>query len=313
MSSESNKLIADQAGSVFFSQASAADYWALLKPRVMSLVVFTGVVGYLLAPQNLHPLLGFIAILALALGAGSAGALNMYYERALDARMTRTQSRPLPQQRMHPSDALAFALILSAASLTIMWLAAGTIPAALLLFSIVYYAVFYTMWLKPITAQNIVIGGAAGAFPPMIGWVVASGQFSVDSLVLFAIIFFWTPPHFWALALFRKDDYAAVGLPMLPNTHGIPATKQQILLYTVLLLPLSLLPTVLGTVGVVYLVVALCMGGVFCWRAWQLYRAVAHEAIARRLFGFSIVYLFVLFGSLLFDRLLYATLALVGY
>ena len=283
------------------STAEFRDYYALLKPRVMSLVVFTGAVGYLVAPMTLHPVLGVIALFALALGAGSAGALNMVYERDRDALMQRTQNRPLPLGLMNPADALAFAVILSGVSLVLMWMAAGVLAAGILAFSIFFYAVIYTMWLKPTTPQNIVIGGAAGAFPPMIGWVAATGELSWDSVVLFGIIFFWTPPHFWALALFSKNDYAAAGFPMLPNTHGTEVTKNHILAYSLLLFPLGLVPYFIGTVAEIYLVAALLIGGWFVYLACRL-KSSTDMQDARRLFGFSILYLFGLFGALLIDK-----------
>ncbi|NQY82110.1 MAG: protoheme IX farnesyltransferase, partial [Alphaproteobacteria bacterium] len=239
---------------VLVSEAEFRDYFFLLKPRVMTLVVFTGAVGYLVAPTMLHPLLGIIAIFALALGAGASGAMNMVYERERDALMERTRERPLPTGLMHPSDAMAFAVILAVVSLILMWLSAGVLAAALLAFSIFFYVVIYTIWLKPSTPQNIVIGGAAGAFPPMIGWVVATGAPSWDGAVLFAVIFFWTPPHFWALAIHRKDDYAKVNIPMLPVTHGVSFTKTQILFYTVLLFIVGLLPYLVGMSNWLYLI-----------------------------------------------------------
>ena len=296
---------------VAFSRAEFSDYYALLKPRVMSLVVFTGAVGYGIAPVTSHPVLGVIALFALALGAGAAGAFNMVYERDRDALMQRTKNRPLPQGLMHPSDALAFATILAVLSLVLMWLAAGILASGILAFSIFFYAVIYTMWLKPATPQNIVIGGAAGAFPPVIGWVAATGALSWDALVLFGIIFFWTPPHFWALALFSKNDYAAAHFPMLPNTHGIEATKKHILVYSLLLFPLGCVPYFIGTAHEIYLVAAIVLGGRFGHLAWRLKKATEMQD-ARKLFGFSILYLFGLFGALLLDKyslMLWSTLS----
>ena len=287
-----------------FSQAEFRDYYVLLKPRVMTLVVFTGAVGYLVAPMTTHPVLGMIALFALALGAGAAGALNMVYERDRDALMQRTKSRPLPMRLMHPSDALAFAVILAVVSLVLMWMAAGVLAAGILAFSIFFYAVIYTMWLKPSTPQNIVIGGAAGAFPPMIGWVAATGVLSWDSVVLFGIIFFWTPPHFWALALFSKNDYAAANFPMLPNTHGVAVTKKHILAYSLLLFPLGLVPYFIGTVAEIYLLAAIVLGGRFAHLAWKV-KTSDDMQDARKLFGFSILYLFALFGALLLDKYLF--------
>lgn len=292
------------ANSIVVSTAGVGDYYALLKPRVMRLVVFTGAVGYLMAPATLHPVLGMIAIFALALGAGAAGAMNMVYERELDARMKRTRNRPLPRGVMRSDDALAFAMILAAASLVLMWLAAGILSALLLAGSIFFYAVIYTILLKPNTPQNIVIGGAAGAFPPLIGWVAATGTMSWDAVVMFAIVFLWTPPHFWALALFSQDDYASVGLPMLPNTHGVAVTKQHILAYTVLLFPMAMMPYFLGMVAELYLVASMVLGAMFVWKAFRLFYA-SDIVLARRLFWFSIVYLFALFGALLLDKYAY--------
>ncbi len=292
------------------STAEFRDYYALLKPRVMSLVVFTGAVGYLVAPMTNHPILGIIALFALALGAGAAGAFNMVYERDRDALMQRTKNRPLPMGLMHPADALAFSTILGGIALVLMWMAAGVLAAGILAFSIFFYAVVYTMWLKPTTPQNIVIGGAAGAFPPMIGWVAATGALSWDSVVLFGIIFFWTPPHFWALALFSKNDYAAADFPMLPNTHGTEVTKKHILAYSLLLFPLGCIPYFIGTVAEIYLVAAIVLGGRFAHLAWKL-KVSSDMQDARKLFGFSILYLFSLFGALLVDKyafLLWSTL-----
>ena len=283
------------------STAEFRDYYVLLKPRVMSLVVFTGAVGYLVAPIDLHPVLGVIALFALALGAGAAGAFNMVYERDRDALMERTKNRPLPKGLMQPSDALAFATILAAVALVLMWMSAGVLAAGILAFSMFFYGVVYTMWLKPSTPQNIVIGGAAGAFPPMIGWVTATGALSWDSLVLFGIIFFWTPPHFWALALFSQNDYSAANFPMLPNTHGTEVTKKHILVYSLFLFPLGLVPYFIGTVNEIYLIAAIILGGRFAHLAWQL-KCSDDMKDARKLFGFSILYLFVLFGALVLDK-----------
>jgi heme o synthase len=290
----------------FASESEVRDFVTLLKPRVMSLVVFTGAVGLYLAPGHLHPVLAAIAILCIAIGAGAAGAINMWYERDLDALMTRTRDRPIPAGRMDPAEALAFGVVLSIASVVVMALAVNLAAAALLGLSIGFYVFVYTIWLKRRTPQNIVIGGAAGAFPPMIGWAAVTGDVSLASLALFAIIFMWTPPHFWALALFRSDDYAKAGVPMLPVTHGADETRRQILLYTIVLLPVTLTPWLLGFAGTVYLVGTSGFGLIFLAGAIAVYReglrVQSAERAARGLFGYSIVYLFLLFGLLVLDR-----------
>jgi protoheme IX farnesyltransferase len=286
----------------FAGESDVRDFVALLKPRVMSLVVFTGAVGLYLAPGHLHPVLAAIAILCIAVGAGAAGAINMWYERDLDALMTRTRERPIPAGRMEPAEALAFGVVLSIASVVVMALAVNLAAAALLALSIGFYVFIYTVWLKRRTPQNIVIGGAAGAFPPMIGWAAVTGDVSLASLALFSIIFMWTPPHFWALALFRSGDYAKAGVPMLPVTHGAEETRRQILLYTVVMLPVTLTPWMLGFAGVVYLLGASALGLIFLAGAIAVYRETTGERAARGLFGYSIVYLFLIFGLLVLDR-----------
>jgi len=286
----------------FAGESEVRDFVALLKPRVMSLVVFTGAVGLYLAPGQLHPVLAAIAILCIAVGAGAAGAINMWYERDIDAVMSRTRERPIPAGRMDPAEALAFGVVLSIASVVVMALAVNLAAAAILGLSIGFYVFVYTVWLKRRTPQNIVIGGAAGAFPPMIGWAAVTGDVSLASLALFAIIFMWTPPHFWALALFRSGDYAKAGVPMLPVTHGDPETRRQILIYTVALLPVTLTPWLLGLAGVIYLVSASVLGLIFLAGAIAVYRETGDRA-ARGLFGYSIVYLFLLFGLLVLDRM----------
>jgi protoheme IX farnesyltransferase len=273
----------------------------LLKPRVVSLVVFTGLAGLLVAPGNLHPVLAGIAVLCIAIAAGAAGAINNWYDRDIDARMARTSSRALPTGRVEPAEALGFGVVLSLFSVLVMALAVNYAAAALLALSIGFYVFVYTAWLKRRTPQNIVIGGAAGAFPPMIGWAAVTGDVSVASLLLFAIIFLWTPPHFWALALYRSGDYARAGVPMLPVVAGAAETRKQILLYSLVLVPVTLLPTSLGIAGVVYLAVATLLGAVFIAGAVRVWRE-GSEASARALFGYSIVYLFLLFGLLIFDR-----------
>ena len=280
---------------------TVGDYIALLKPRVMSLVIFTAFVGYVLAPGALHPVLGAIAILAVAVGAGASGAINMWYDRDIDAIMARTKGRPIPAGRVNADEALAFGVVLSIGSVVVMGLAVNWLAAGLLALTIGYYVFFYTMWLKRRTPQNIVVGGAAGAFPPMIGWAAATGEVSIESLVLFAIIFMWTPPHFWALALYRSGDYRAAGVPMLPVVAGRAETRRQIVIYSVLLAPLGVAPWWLGFAGPFYGSVAAVLGGVFLLGAVRVWRD-DQERHCRQLFGFSILYLFAIFAMLLVDR-----------
>jgi protoheme IX farnesyltransferase len=280
-----------------------SDFVALLKPRVMSLVVFTGLVGLVLAPVPVHPLIAGIGVLCIAIGAGAAGCINMWYERDVDALMARTRNRPLPAGRVEPGAALGFGVALSVASVTLMFLAANATAAALLALTIGFYVFIYTMWLKRRTPQNIVIGGAAGAFPPMIGWAVATGDIGLLPVILFAIIFMWTPPHFWALALYRAGDYANAGIPMLPVVAGKPATRRQIVLYSVLLVPLTLAPWALDLAGVVYGIGAAALGVVFLSLAVMVWAEQGKaETNARRLFAYSILYLFLLFTLLVIDR-----------
>ncbi len=284
------------------------DFFALTKPRVMSLVVFTGLCGLLAAPGHIHPVLGFTAVLCIALGAGGAGALNQWWEAEIDSGMKRTARRPLPQGKMRREDARDFGVVLAVASVAIMGLAVHWLAAAILALSIVYYAVVYTIWLKPRTPQNIVIGGGAGAFPPLIGWIAVTGEITAMPLLLFAIIFVWTPPHFWALALFVKTDYAKVGIPMLPVVAGERATRRQILLYAVILLPLSLAPWLIGGTGAIYGIAALVLSTVFLAFSAVVgtRRSQADDDMKpeKRLFGYSVLYLFALFGALVADRLL---------
>ncbi|MEW6254588.1 MAG: heme o synthase [Pseudomonadota bacterium] len=282
--------------------ASPGDFLALLKPRVMSLVVFTALVGLVRAPDHVHPVIAFTALLCIAVGAGAAGALNMWWDADIDAVMSRTRRRPIPSGRVTPREALAFGLTLSFFSVGVLGLLVNVLSAALLAFTIFFYVVIYTMWLKRSTPQNIVIGGAAGAFPPMVAWAAASGSVGMESLLLVAIIFFWTPPHFWALALFRAEDYARAGVPMLPVTAGADETRRQILLYTLFLAPLAVSPTLLGYAGLGYGIVASVTGLGMVWLAYQVYRIRTGDAAvkaSRRLFGFSILYLFLLFATLL--------------
>ncbi len=281
------------------------DFLSLTKPRVMTLVIFTGLCGLLAAPVAINPVIGFTAILCIALGAGGAAALNMWWEADLDAGMKRTAARPIPAGRMSRESARDFGVALSAASVIIMGLAVGVLPAAILAISIVYYAVVYTIWLKPRTPQNIVIGGGAGAFPPLIGWVAATGHITAMPILLFAIIFMWTPPHFWALALFVQTDYAKVGIPMLPVVAGETVTRRQILLYSVLLFPLAIAPWRYGA-GAVYGWSAVLLTGVFLALAARVgtRASVPNDTMKpeKQLFKFSIFYLFALFAALVADR-----------
>ena len=283
------------------SDSTVADFVQLLKQRVMSLVVFTALVGMLLAPGHIHPVLAVTAILCIAVGAGASGAINMWYERDIDALMARTKNRPLPAGRMAPGEALGFGVVLAVGAVTVMGLAVNWTAAALLALTIAFYVFVYTIWLKRRTPQNIVIGGAAGAFPPMVGWAAANGDVSLASLALFAIIFMWTPPHFWALALYRSGDYARAGVPMLPVVAGVRETKRQILIYAVLLIPFVLAPYALGIAGALYAGAALALSIAFVGAAIALWFD-ATERSARRMFGFSILYLFLLFALLLVDR-----------
>jgi protoheme IX farnesyltransferase len=290
------------------------DFFALTKPRVMSLVVFTGLCGLLAAPGYIHPVIGFAAVLCIALGAGGAGALNMWWEADLDAKMKRTAKRPLPGGRLRRTDARDFGIALAAASVGVMGLAVHWLAATILAVSILYYAVIYTIWLKPRTPQNIVIGGGAGAFPPLIGWVAVTGEITAMPVLLFAIIFMWTPPHFWALALFVKSDYAKAGIPMLPVVAGEAATRRQILLYSLILLPVSLAPWWIGGTGAVYGLAALALSGLFVALALPVAfrRAGADDSGTdrmkpeKRLFSYSVLYLFALFTALVADRMILA-------
>jgi len=288
------------------SEASARDYFELLKPRVMSLVVFTAFAGLVLAPGHIHPVLGLIAILCIAVGAGASGALNMWYDADIDAIMSRTANRPIPAGRIAPSEALAFGLVLSGFSVVILGLAVNWLSAGILAFTIFFYAVVYTMWLKRSTPQNIVIGGAAGAFPPMIGWACVTNTVTIESTVLFLIIFLWTPAHFWALALFKMRDYEAVGVPMLPNVSGERVTKHQIVAYAVLTAICAVLPSFLGFASPAYGVAAAILGAVFIYcsiAVWRMPDGDLKMIPAKKLFGFSIFYLFAVFSALMLDRL----------
>ncbi len=281
--------------------ARVADYLALLKPRVMSLVVFTGFAGLIAAPGGLHPFLAAVAVLCIGIGAGAAGAINMWYERDIDALMERTRRRPIPAGRMAPDAALAYGVILSLFSVMLMGLAVNWVAAALLGLANGFYVFVYTVWLKRRTPQNIVVGGAAGAFPPMIGWAAVTGTVGLEPITLFLIIFMWTPPHFWSLSLYREGDYAKAGIPMLPVVAGTTETKRQILIYAVLLAPLSLAPALVGAAGMLYGAVAFALSLIFVLYALRV-RFDRTLASARRMFGFSILYLFLVFAALIVDR-----------
>jgi protoheme IX farnesyltransferase len=285
------------------SLATVGDYIALMKPRVMSLVVFTALVGLAVAPGSMHPVTGFTALLCIAVGAGAAGALNMWYDADVDAVMTRTARRPVPMGRVRPGEALAFGLTLGSFAVVVLGLLVNLLAGALLAFTIFFYVVIYTILLKRLTPQNIVIGGAAGAFPPMIGWAAATGSLSLEPVLLFLIIFFWTPPHFWALALYRTDDYARAGIPMLPVVAGDISTRRQILIYTLILVPLGIAPWLFGYAGALYGTTAAAAGAIMLMLGWQVLRERRPaERASRNLFAFSILYLFLLFAVLLAER-----------
>ena len=298
------------------SEARVSDYIALLKPRVMTLVVFTALVGILIAPGTVHPVLAITSILCIAVGGGASGALNMWYERDIDALMTRTAQRPIPTGRVTPSEALVFGLVLAGFSVFTLGVLVNYLSAALLAFTIFFYVVIYTMLLKRRTAQNIVIGGAAGALPPVVGWAAATGSLSAEPLILFLIIFLWTPPHFWALALYRSDDYARAGIPMLPVVAGPDATRTQILLYTIVLVTVSIAPWPLGYFDAVYGVVASIVGAWMLALAVSVYRhreGLQAGQAARSLFRFSLLYLFVLFATLLGETVVAGILRLMAH
>ncbi|MCO5092342.1 heme o synthase [Bosea sp. (in: a-proteobacteria)] len=287
------------------STGEARDFFALLKPRVMSLVVVTALTGMATAPGFVHPVIGLAALMAIAVGAGASGCLNMWYDADIDALMSRTARRPIPSGRILPSEALAFGLTLSVGSVLVLGLVANALSAALLAFTIFFYAVVYSMWLKRWTPQNIVIGGAAGAFPPMIGEAVVTGNLGWHSLVLFSIIFLWTPPHFWALALVKSADYARAGIPMMPNVAGPAATRRQIVLYSLVMAPVAVLPALMGFGGMLYLAVSVTTGLVMIalsLRVWLRSEGPAAIKACWSLFGFSIIYLFLLFAVLLVEN-----------
>ncbi len=281
--------------------ARVADFVELLKPRVMSLVVFSGFAGLMVAPGELHPVLAAGAILCIAVGAGASGAINMWYDRDIDAVMQRTRHRPIPAGRVDPHEAVSFGVVLAIGAVALMALAVNWLAAGLLALTIAFYVFVYTMWLKRRTPQNIVIGGAAGAFPPMIGWAAVTGGVDLAPVALFLLIFMWTPPHFWALALYRSGDYARAGVPMLPVVAGARATKVQMLVYTVLLFPLALAPWALGVTGMLYAAAATILGALFILAAVRVWFDSGERA-ARQMFAFSILYLFLLFTLIIVDR-----------
>ena len=299
-----------QTGTAQPQDAGFADFFALLKPRVMSLVVFTALVGLLAAPMSVHPVVGFTAILFIAIGGGASGALNMWWDADIDRIMKRTHKRPIPSGRITEGEAFGFGMALSAISVVMLGLATNLVAAGLLAFTIFFYVVIYSMWLKRWTPQNIVIGGAAGAFPPMIGWAAVTGTVSIESVLMFLLIFVWTPPHFWALALFMKSDYDEAGVPMLTSTHGRRATRNHILAYTLLLVPVSfaLLFTSIG--GPAYLIAAVLLNALFlrgAWRIWRRDEVVAEGdkyATEKKVFKHSLYYLFGLFTAILIDAAL---------
>lgn len=282
-------------------ESQVKDFFALLKPRVMTLVVFTGIVGIYLAPGNIHPFVAVITTLCIALGSGAAGAINMWYERDVDALMKRTKQRPLPANRMYPQTALEFAIIVAATSVIIMAVVANIMAAFILLVAILFYVFIYTIWLKRRTPQNIVIGGAAGAFPPMIGWAAVTGSVSFDSVLLFLIIFTWTPPHFWSLALYKNEEYKNAGIPMLPVVSGSYVTRKYILAYTVALVAVSLLPVATKMMGLVYGIGTLILGVKFLQYSYFLFKEYS-ETLARKNFKYSLLYLFLIFTLMVIDK-----------
>jgi len=285
------------------SIAGVGDYIELMKPRVMSLVVFTALVGLLVAPGHVHPVIGMTALLCIAVGAGAAGALNMSYDADIDALMTRTAARPIPRGRVTAGEAAGFGMTLAAFSVVTLGLLVNWVAGLLLGFTILFYVVVYTMWLKRSTPQNIVIGGAAGALPPIIGWAAATGTVAIEPVLLFLIIFFWTPPHFWALSLYRTEDYARAGVPMLPVVAGDRETRRHILIYTLLLAPLGVTPWLLGYAGPTYGLAAAAVGGVMIVLALRVRAERSGHVASRQMFAFSILYLFLLFAMLLVDRM----------
>lgn len=300
-----------EAGTPAF-ESSLSDFFQLMKPRVMSLVIFTALVGMVAAPGSIHPVLGAIALFAIAVGAGASGALNMWYEADIDSVMQRTAARPIPRGRVTEDEALSFGVVLSVASVLTLGVLVNWVAGGLLALTIAFYVLVYTMWLKRRTPQNIVIGGAAGAFPPMVGWAAVTGGVSIESIVLFLIIFAWTPPHFWALALYRNRDYQRAGVPMLPVVAGDVETRKQILLYSILMVATAAAPVFIGLGGVVYSVVSTVLGAIFLWlalRVWRIREGRDSDKAAKKLFLFSIFYLFALFAVLLAEHSIAAFMA----
>ncbi|MER2634526.1 MAG: heme o synthase [Rhizobiaceae bacterium] len=299
------KVDIEQTG-LRLSEATARDYLELLKPRVMSLVVFTALVGLVAAPGAINPFIAVVAILCIAVGAGASGALNMWYDADIDAVMSRTARRPIPSGRVQPEQALAFGLTLSALSVMTLGVLVNWLSGALLAFTIFFYVVVYSMWLKRSTPQNIVIGGAAGAFPPMIGWAAVTGSVGLESVLLFLITFLWTPPHFWALALYKCDDYGRAGIPMMPNVAGEASTRVQIFAYALLVAPVGVLPWIFGYAGATYGAVAAALGAGFVWYAWKVLRMADGDRAmrpAKALFGYSLFYLFAIYAAYLADAI----------
>jgi protoheme IX farnesyltransferase len=294
------KMSDSVATTELMTEARASDFIALLKPKVMSLVVFSGFAGMFVAPgfHELHPFLAFVAMLSLAVGAGASGAMNMWYERDIDALMNRTKNRPLPTGRIAPAEALTFAVVMSIAAIMVMGLALNWLAAGLLAFASFFYVFVYTIWLKRVTPQNIVIGGAAGAFPPIVGWAAVTGDVSLYPVILFLIIFFWTPPHFWALSLFAGEDYKRANIPMMNVVKGTRATKIQMLIYTLLLLPLTLAPYFLGFAGIQYALIAAGLGAFFVFTAIRVLMSEELKS-AKLMFGYSVFYLFALFVAVM--------------
>jgi protoheme IX farnesyltransferase len=293
-------------------EPSVSDFVTLMKPRVMTLVILTAVAGLLLAPGAIHPVIGLIAIIAISVGAGASGALNMWYDADIDENMARTAARPIPRGRVTPDEALQFGGVLSVMSVLTLGVLVNWVAGALLAMTILYYVFIYTMWLKRLTPQNIVIGGAAGAFPPMIGWAAVTGTVSLESILLFLIIFMWTPPHFWSLALLRSRDYERVGVPMLPVVAGPAETRKQILLYSIVLVPLAILPVFIGLGGITYGAASVMLGAVFLWFAfdvWRITEGREADKACKRLFWFSILYLYALFAILVVEGVMNRLLA----
>ena len=299
--------ISDTRDDVLISSATPRDYFQLMKPRVMYLVIFTAFVGMIMAPGGIDPLIGFVAILCISIGAGASGALNMWYDADIDGVMARTAKRPIPDGRVKPDEAFVFGTVLSILSVMMLGVLVNWLAAFLLAFTIFFYVVIYTMWLKRSTPQNIVIGGAAGAFPPIIGWASVTGSITIEPIILFAIIFLWTPPHFWALALFRQQDYENASIPMMPNIEGSASTRKQTFWYSVALAMSAVLPATIGMTSLVYGAFALAMGVRFCWFAWNVWQHGSvdnNHAHEKKLFGFSIIYLFAIFAALGIDAII---------